>query len=57
MRVPFVDLISSLSDPSLPLTATEWEEWGNPKNPIEFDYLLRYTPYENIKPQSIFTLP
>jgi oligopeptidase B len=37
--VPFVDLLNTMSDPSLPLTVTEYEEWGNPEDPKYFDYM------------------
>jgi oligopeptidase B len=35
-------------DPDLPLTVVEWEQWGNPVDPVAFDYMLSYSPYENI---------
>jgi oligopeptidase B len=47
--VPFVDLLNTMSDPSLPLTVTEYEEWGNPKDPKYFDYMASYSPYDNIQ--------
>ena len=48
--VPFVDLINTISDETLPLTPPEWEEWGDPiKNRDEFEYMLSYSPYDNIK--------
>jgi oligopeptidase B len=47
--VPFVDLLNTMSDPSLPLTVTEYEEWGNPKYPKYFDYMASYSPYDNIE--------
>lgn len=46
--VPFVDLLNTMSDPSLPLTVTEYEEWGNPEDPKYFDYMASYSPYDNI---------
>ena len=46
--VPFVDLLNTMSDPSLPLTVTEYEEWGNPETPKYFDYMASYSPYENV---------
>jgi oligopeptidase B len=52
-QVPFVDVMNSMLDPSLPLTTSEFIEWGNPAaNKAEFDYMLRYSPYDNIKAQS-----
>lgn len=48
--VPFVDVINTMTDPDLPLTPPEWLEWGNPiKNKSAFDYMLSYSPYENVK--------
>jgi oligopeptidase B len=49
-QVPFVDALTSILDPDLPLTALEWEEWGNPIEDKEvFDYMLSYTPYHNVR--------
>jgi oligopeptidase B len=48
-QVPFVDALNSILDPSLPLTVTEWEEWGNPlEDPDVYQYMKSYTPYENV---------
>jgi oligopeptidase B len=47
-HVPFVDVINTMLDSSLPLTAAEFEEWGNPKNKAEYDYMKQYCPYTNI---------
>jgi oligopeptidase B len=48
-QVPFVDMLNSILDPSLPLTVTEWEEWGNPLESEEaYAYLKSYSPYENV---------
>ncbi|QKW11584.1 MULTISPECIES: S9 family peptidase [unclassified Micromonospora] len=48
-QVPFVDALSTILDPSLPLTVTEWEEWGNPlADPEVYAYMKSYTPYENV---------
>ncbi|MGA3562170.1 S9 family peptidase [Melissospora conviva] len=48
-QVPFVDTLNSILDPSLPLTVTEWEEWGNPlADPKVYEYMKSYTPYENV---------
>ncbi len=47
-EVPFVDVVNSMLDESLPLTVAEWEEWGNP-NDEEYDlYMSSYAPYENV---------
>src|SRR5262245_2162863 len=48
-QVPFVDSLTSILDPSLPLTVTEWEEWGNPLgDPQVYAYMKSYSPYENL---------
>lgn len=48
--VPFVDPLTSMLKPELPLTVTEWDEWGNPfHNPEVYDYMASYAPYENIE--------
>ncbi|GIJ29956.1 protease [Micromonospora qiuiae] len=50
-QVPFVDALNTILDPSLPLTITEWEEWGNPlADPEVYAYMKSYTPYENVAP-------
>ncbi|NUO91752.1 MAG: S9 family peptidase [Dermatophilaceae bacterium] len=50
-QVPFVDALSSVLDPSLPLTVVEWEEWGNPlDDPAAYALIRSYTPYENVRP-------
>jgi oligopeptidase B len=49
-KVPFVDVISSISDPTIPLTTHEYDEWGNPVEHKEhYEYMLSYSPYDNIK--------
>jgi oligopeptidase B len=49
--VPFVDALTTILDPSLPLTVTEWDEWGDPlHDPDVYRYMKAYTPYENIAP-------
>jgi len=48
-EVPFVDCLTTMQDPSLPLTATEWEEWGNPmEDPDIYRYMESYSPYDNV---------
>jgi oligopeptidase B len=47
-EVPFVDCLTTILDESLPLTVTEWEEWGNPKDREFYEYMKSYTPYENV---------
>ena len=50
-EVPFVDALNTILDPELPLSALEWEEWGNPiKDPAVYEYMKSYTPYENVRP-------
>src|SRR6266446_7009606 len=46
--VPFVDVINTMLDDSLPLTVGEFEEWGNPKKPDEYRYMKQYSPYDNV---------
>lgn len=49
-QVPFVDALTSILDPDLPLSALEWEEWGNPiTDPEVYRYMQSYTPYENVR--------
>lgn len=48
--VPFVDPLTTILDPSLPLTVTEWDEWGNPlEDPDVYRYMKSYSPYENVE--------
>ena len=49
--VPFVDVINTMLDASLPLTTGEYEEWGNPQDDAHFRYMLSYSPYDNIEPR------
>ncbi|MBF9222047.1 S9 family peptidase [Hymenobacter ruricola] len=50
--VPFVDVVTTMSDPSIPLTTSEYDQWGNPANEDEFRYMLSYSPYDNVKNQA-----
>jgi oligopeptidase B len=50
--VPFVDLMNTMRDETLPLTVIEWEEWGNPNEKEYFDYMMSYSPYDNVKAQN-----
>ena len=45
-EVPFVDVVTTMSDPSIPLTITEWEEWGDPRAEPMASYMLGYSPYD-----------
>ncbi|MBT0812595.1 S9 family peptidase [Litoribacter ruber] len=47
--VPFVDVVTTMLDESIPLTTGEFDEWGNPKNKEYYDYMLSYSPYDNIE--------
>jgi oligopeptidase B len=47
-QVPFVDVVSTILDTSLPLSAMEWEEWGNPNDKVYYDYMKSYSPYDNV---------
>nr|CCD12722.1 unnamed protein product [Trypanosoma congolense IL3000] len=49
--VPFVDVMTTMCDPSIPLTTGEWEEWGNPNEYKFFDYMNSYSPIDNVRPQ------
>ena len=49
--VPFVDVINTMLDQSLPLTVGEFEEWGNPRKPDEYAYMMTYSPYDNLRAQ------
>jgi len=50
-EVPFVDVVTTMSDPSLPLTVTEWEEWGDPRREPFASYMASYSPYDNLAPR------
>jgi oligopeptidase B len=47
-EVPFVDCLTTMLDASIPLTATEWEEWGDPRKPDEYAWIRSYSPYDNL---------
>ncbi len=51
-HVPFVDVMNTMLDSSLPLTVPEYEEWGDPNDPVYFKYMLSYSPYDNLKAAS-----
>ncbi len=50
--VPFVDVLNTMLDASLPLTVTEYDEWGNPNDAKYYRYIKSYSPYENVRPQA-----
>jgi oligopeptidase B len=47
--VPFVDVVNTMLDASLPLTVIEYDEWGNPNDPAAYSYIRSYSPYDNIE--------
>ncbi len=47
--VPYVDVITTMLDPSIPLTTSEFDEWGNPQNKEHYDYMLSYSPYDQVE--------
>ena len=51
-EVPFVDVINTMLDESIPLTTNEFDEWGNPKNKTYYDYMKSYSPYDNVTAQA-----
>jgi oligopeptidase B len=51
-QVPFVDVVNTMLDASLPLTTSEYIEWGNPNEKAAFDYMMTYSPYDNVRPQA-----
>jgi len=54
-QVPFVDALTSMLDPTLPLTVPEWEEWGDPlHDPEVYQYMKSYSPYENVSPDRVY---
>ena len=46
--VPFVDVVTTMLDESIPLTSFEWDEWGDPREKEYYDYMLSYSPYDNV---------
>ena len=50
--VPFVDVVTTMLDESIPLTTGEFDEWGNPKDKAYYDYMLAYSPYDQVKAQN-----
>ncbi|TXI50595.1 MAG: S9 family peptidase [Lysobacter sp.] len=51
-QVPFVDVVTTMLDPSIPLTTNEYDEWGNPEKKTYYDYMLSYSPYDNLSKQA-----
>ncbi len=52
-EVPFVDVVTTMLDASIPLTAGEWDEWGDPRRPEDFAWMLAYSPYDNLPPAGV----
>ncbi|MBA4322113.1 MAG: oligopeptidase B, partial [Odoribacter sp.] len=50
--VPFVDVVTTMLDSSIPLTSSEWDEWGDPRKKEYYDYMLSYSPYDQVKKQA-----
>jgi oligopeptidase B len=50
--VPFVDIVTTMLDASIPLTTGEWDEWGDPRKKEYYDYMLSYSPYDQVKAQA-----
>jgi oligopeptidase B len=50
-QVPFVDVVTTMLDESIPLTTSEFDEWGNPKDSVYYQYMLSYSPYDQVKAQ------
>ncbi|MBA64275.1 MAG: oligopeptidase B [Candidatus Marinimicrobia bacterium] len=48
-EVPFVDVVTTMLDPSIPLTSNEWDEWGDPREKEYYDYMLSYSPYDQVE--------
>lgn len=48
-EVPFVDVVTTMLDDTIPLTTLEWEEWGNPQKPEDYFYIKSYSPYDNVE--------
>jgi len=50
--VPFVDAITTMLDESIPLTASEYDEWGDPRDPVQYEYMMSYSPYDQVREQA-----
>jgi oligopeptidase B len=55
-RVPFLDVLNTMLDASLPLTVGEYEEWGNPEEPEAYEYIKSYCPYTNLEAKAYPTI-
>jgi oligopeptidase B len=52
LDVPFVDVVTTMLDETIPLTANEWTQWGDPRQKAAYDYMLSYSPYDNLRAQA-----
>ena len=50
-QVPFVDVVTTMLDDGIPLTTNEYDEWGNPRDRADYEYMLSYSPYDNVRAQ------
>ncbi|HUP55960.1 MAG TPA: prolyl oligopeptidase family serine peptidase, partial [Bdellovibrionota bacterium] len=48
-QVPFVDVINTMLDATIPLTTAEYDEWGDPRKKADYEYILQYSPYDNVR--------
>ena len=55
-KVPYVDVINTMLDATIPLTSVEYLEWGNPNEKAAFDYMLSYSPYDNVERKAYPTM-
>jgi oligopeptidase B len=55
-QVPFVDVVTTMLDDTIPLTSNEYDEWGDPSDPEYYRYMLSYAPYDNVRPQRYPTM-
>ena len=51
-HVPYVDAVTTMLDESIPLVSNEFDEWGDPRQKAAYDYILSYSPYDNVRPQA-----
>ena len=51
--MPFVDAVTTMLDETIPLTSNEFDEWGNPKQKAYYDYMLSYSPYDNVSAEGL----
>jgi oligopeptidase B len=50
--VPFVDVVTTVLDASIPLTTSEYDEWGDPNKPDFYEYMTTFSPYDNVRPKN-----